>query len=166
MFIGYTKAVLKLLYSTHMENFYTADKKLIGWARTLSLPLARTALFVVYTWFGLLKVFGLSPATPLVEQLFLQTIPAIDFSTFIVLFGLFETAIGVLFLIKGAERVVILLLTLHLATTVLPLFLLPVVTWSGPFVPTLEGQYIIKNLLIIATALAVAAHLHPMKKGR
>jgi hypothetical protein len=48
--------------------------------------------------------------------------------------------------------------------TFLPLYFLPTVTWSGILVPTLEGQYIIKNLVIIATALGIAAHLHPLRK--
>ncbi len=85
------------------------------------------------------------------------------FETFFILFGLFECLIGILFLIRGAERIVIPLLFMHMATTFMPLFMLREETWSGFMVPTLEGQYIIKNLLIIAAAVGVAAHLHPMK---
>lgn len=86
-----------------------------------------------------------------------------SFGAFIVLFGLFECLIGILFLIKGAERVVMPLLLLHMITTFMPLFLLPAVTWSGWFVPTLEGQYIIKNLVVIATAIGIATNLKPLK---
>ncbi len=86
------------------------------------------------------------------------------FSVFIVLFGLFEMLIGLLFLFKGCERVVIPLLFLHMITTFLPLFLIPQETWSGFLVPTLEGQYIIKNLVIIAAAIGIAAHLHPISR--
>jgi uncharacterized membrane protein YkgB len=78
------------------------------------------------------------------------------------LFGLFECLIGILFLIKGAERVVIPLLLVHMITTAGPLFLLPSETWQRLLVPTLEGQYIIKNLVIIATGISLAAHLHPI----
>ena len=46
-------------------------------------------------------------------------------------------------------------------TTAGPLVLLPSETWQSFFVPTLEGQYIIKNLVIIAAAIGIAAHLHP-----
>ena len=49
-----------------------------------------------------------------------------------------------------------------MTTTILPLFLLTTVTWSGFMVPTLEGQYIIKNILIIAAAIGIAANLHPI----
>jgi hypothetical protein len=54
-------------------------------------------------------------------------------------------SIGVLFLIKGAERVVLPLLAIHMVTTFLPLFFLPEVSWQSALVPTLTGQYIIKK---------------------
>ena len=140
------------------------DTKLITFFRAVSIPMARFGLFVVFFWFGILKVLGLSPASGLVADLFAHTIPFMSFGSFIILFGLFECLIGVLFLIKGCERIVIPLLMFHMVTTFMPLYFLPTVAWKGLFVPTLEGQYIIKNLVIIAAALGIAAHLHPIKK--
>ncbi len=128
------------------------------------MPVSRLALFVVFFWFGALKVVGLSPASQVVQNLFNETMPIMEFSTFIILFGLYECLIGLLFLIRGTERVVIPLLLIHLVTTVGPLVLLPGETWSGVMVPTMEGQYIIKNVLIIALALGIAAHLTPLYK--
>ncbi|MEX2052470.1 MAG: hypothetical protein WD991_02135 [Candidatus Paceibacterota bacterium] len=142
------------------------DKKFIGFCQRVSIPFARTALFVIFFWFGLLKVWGLSPAGEMVENLFMQTIPFMSFDIFLVLFGLFEALIGILFLIKGQERLVIVLLFLHMVTTFMPLFLLTGETWSGFLVPTMEGQYIIKNLLVIAAALGIAAQLHPVRTLR
>ena len=141
---------------------YSFDLKIIHFFRRISMPVARFGLFVVFFWFGILKVVGLSPATPLVQTLFEHTISFMSFPTFLILFGLFECLIGILFLIKGCERVVIPLLFVHMVTTFMPLLLLPTETWSGFLVPTLEGQYIIKNLVIIATAIGIAAHLHPL----
>lgn len=140
----------------------TLDLELIHTFRKLSVPIARIGLFTVFFWFGILKVIGLSPASPLVENLFSHTISFMPFGTFIVLFGLYECLIGVLFLIPGTERVVIPLLFLHMITTIMPLFVIPAATWSGFLVPTLEGQYIIKNILIIAAGIGIAAHMHPM----
>lgn len=142
------------------------DRGLIGFFRKISVPLARFGLFIIFFWFGMLKVLGLSPASPLVEALFRETIPFMTFATFNVLFGGFEALIGVLFLKRGLERIVIPLLFLHMITTFMPLFLLPQVTWSGFMVPTMEGQYIIKNLVIIAAAVTIAAHLHPLRKSK
>ncbi len=145
-------------------NIKILDTALIQFFRRISLPAARLALFVVFFWFGILKVFGLSPASELVQQLFKQTIPIMPFSLFIILFGLFEMLIGLLFLIKGCERAVMPLLFLHIIATFLPLILLPSETWSGFLVPTLEGQYIIKNLVLAAVAFGIAANILPLAR--
>jgi len=142
------------------------DKLLI---RTLSLvgtPLARAALFIVYFWFGILKLFGTSPANPLVGSLLEKTLPFISFDTFIIGFAMYEMLIGIFFLVPGLERVAIAFLVPHLIMTALPLVLLPSLTWQGPFVPTLEGQYIVKNLTIVALAFGLAAHLRPIQQRK
>jgi uncharacterized membrane protein YkgB len=141
------------------------DIKLIHFFRKIAIPMARFGLFVVFFWFGGLKVLGFSPAEPLVEKLFSHTITFMSFGTFIIGFGLFEMLIGILFLIKGAERIVLPLLLIHMITTFGPLVLLPETSWSAFMVPTLTGQYIIKNLVIIACAIGIAAQLHPIKKS-
>lgn len=140
------------------------DIKLISFFRRISVPIARFGIFLVYFWFGFLKVIDMSPASPLVQALFEKTISFMSFPTFMLLFGLFECLIGILFLIPRAERVVIPLLALHMITTIMPLFMVTDATWTAFLVPTLEGQYIIKNILIIAAAIFIAAHLHPMKR--
>lgn len=146
-------------------TFKSFDIELLHICRRVSVPLARFGLFVVFFWFGFLKLFGLSPANPLVEALLNSVMPFMSFGTFIIFFGMFECIIGILFLIKGLERVAILMLFVHMITTLMPLFLLPQIAWSGFMIPTLEGQYMIKNILIIAAGIGIAAHLHPLKKG-
>lgn len=140
------------------------DSSLINFFRRIFVPSARIGLFIVFFWFGLLKVLGLSPASGVVERLFENTIPFMEFPTFLVLFGLFECLIGILFLIKGMERVVIPLLLIHMITTFGPLLFLPEEAWQSFMVPTLAGQYIIKNVVLVAAAIGIAAHLHPIKK--
>lgn len=147
-------------------NITTIDHKLINLFKKISLPLARFAIFVVFFWFGILKVLDMSPAGPLVENLFNQTITFMSFPSFYLSFGWFEVVIGILFLIPKATRVVIALLLVHMVMTLGPLVMLPDVTWTAWFVPTLEGQYIIKNLVIIAAAIGIAAHLTPMDEER
>ena len=147
-------------------KIHALDVRLIHFFQRVSVPVGRFALFVVFFWFGILKVLGLSPASGVVQRLFENTIPFMSFALFLVLFGLFECLIGLLFLIKGAERVVIPLLLVHMITTFGPLVFLPSETWQAFLVPTLEGQYIIKNLVIIATAIGIASHLHPVPQGR
>lgn len=137
------------------------DQALVGWLRRWEVPLSRTALFVVYFWFGILKIFQVSPANPLVASLLDKTLPFVTFDQFIVFFACYEMLLGISFLLPGWERVSIAMLIPHMITTFLPLIFLSEITWQSPFVPTLEGQYIIKNLLIIALAFSLAARLTP-----
>ena len=125
------------------------------WLEQISLPLARFSLFLVYFWFGILKVVGLSSAEQPVYDLHAKTISFIPFHFFFIAFSLFECLIGVLFLVKGAEKAVFPLFIFHMITTTLPLVLLPGTAWSAPFVPTLIGQYIVKNIVLIAVAVFV-----------
>lgn len=145
-------------------NIFSMDSELVRFLRKISDPLSRFAIFIVYFWFGLLKVLGLSPAGELVRQLAEKTIHFMPFPTFYMLFAWFEVLIGILFLFPRLTRVVIPLLLFHMITTALPLFLLPTISWHSLFVPTLEGQYILKNLVIIACAVGIAGKLHPLKK--
>lgn len=144
--------------------FESIDKGIIHFLKKIALPVARLGLFIIFFWFGFLKVIGLSPATELVRELYTRIVPFGMFAAFYILFAAFECFIGLLFLVKGAERIVIPFLLLHMFTTFLPLFLLPGITWQSFLVPTLEGQYIIKNLAIIALALGIGAHLYPMRR--
>lgn len=122
---------------------------------------SRIALFVVFFGFGILKLFDQSPANPLVEALLKETIPFLTFGQFIIILGIWEMIIGLTFLIPRLERLAIFLLAPHMLTTIMPLILLPEIAWKSFLVPTLEGQYIIKNLVIIALAMGIASRLTP-----
>lgn len=136
------------------------DTRIVAWAKRVSLPASRFALFVVYFWFGFLKIIGLSPASGVVERLFNESLASfVAFGPFLIAFGVFECLIGILFLVRGAERVVIPVMLAHMVMTSGPLVLLPTEIWTGFMVPTLEGQYIIKNIALIALAIHIASHL-------
>lgn len=145
------------------EKIESFDVKIINFMKKHSLPMARWAIFIVYFWFGILKVFSLSPANPIVADLLSHTLPFISFNTFILSLGIFEMIIAFVFIIKGFERLAFLLLVIHLITTIMPLFILPTVAWQSFLVPTLEGQYILKNVLIIACAMGIVSRLHPLQ---
>lgn len=118
---------------------------------------ARFAIFLVYTWFGAVKFTGLSGATPLAEALTEQTIGPDHFRVAFLALAAFECVIGVLFLIPAAIRVAIPLLVIHLMIVCSPLVLVWRLAWTAPLVPTLEGQYIIKNVVIVTLVLGIAA---------
>ena len=94
----------------------------------------------------------MSPAQELVERTVYWADPAI----FVPLLGWWEVAIGVCLLVRPLIRVAILLLFLQMPGTALPLLLLPEVCFiEAPFALTLEGQYIVKNLVLISAALVI-----------
>ncbi|MDQ3075681.1 MAG: hypothetical protein M3Q34_00945 [bacterium] len=152
-----------------MQNFNEKmlgfDYKAISFARRIAAPLARFAIFLVYFWFGILKVLETSPASALVVALLDKTMPFIAPDTFLIAFGALEMVIGILFIIPRLERLALLSLFLHLITTIMPLFLLPQFAWDGFLVPTLEGQYMIKNILIVTAGIVVLASLKPYKEN-
>jgi uncharacterized membrane protein YphA (DoxX/SURF4 family) len=133
------------------------DMRLIGLLRKWFLPLARAAIFVVYFYFGMLKIFDLSPAGPLAHALTERTIGAAHFDTAYLILAIFECVIGVLILFPKLTRVVIPLLFVHLLIVCSPLVLVADLAWSRPFVPTLEGQYIIKIVVLVGAAIVVGA---------
>lgn len=121
------------------------------------LTLSRISIFIIYFWFGFLKLIDSSPANPMVESLLNKTLPFVSFDQFIIFLGLWEMVIGIIFLIPKMEKAAITIFALHTATTLMPLLLLPTMAWKSFLVPTLEGQYMIKNLITIALALNIVS---------
>jgi hypothetical protein len=140
------------------------DKTIIQGLRVSFLPLARLAIFIVYFYFGILKLFGQSPATPLASALAAKTIGLAHFNLAFNILAVYECIIGILFLFPKLTRVVIPLLFIHLIIVCSPLVLVPHLAWVKPFVPTLEGQYIIKNVAIGALAIGIASQTKPLSK--
>lgn len=122
----------------------------------LAIQFSRISIFIIYFWFGLLKIMGLSPAEGLVNHLYDITLKSIiDFRLFFILFGIFECAIGVLWLIPKWTKISMYIICLHLVLTVIPVFVLPKDTWANILTPTLVGQYIIKNLVLLSSAFLI-----------
>ncbi len=141
-----------------MEKFFktgtldTIDKHIAGWMEQYGFVILRISIAIVFIWFGLLKPLGISPA----EELVRGTVYWVDPDFFVPFLGLWEVAIGVALLFRKLIRIAILLLFLQIPGTFLPLVLLPDVTFTHfPYGLTTEGQYIIKNLIIIGAALVI-----------
>ena len=137
------------------------DSRIASWMGRWGTPALRISLAIIFVWFGLLKPLGISPAAPLVLQT-VSWMPVFEPEVWLTIIGWWEVAIGVTFLFRRTVRVAIALLALQMTGTLMPLVLLPQVTFQQggyPWVPTMEGQYIIKNLLIISSALVVGGAL-------
>ena len=124
------------------------------------LTLLRWSVGLVFLWFGILKFFpGMSPA----QELATKTISLLTFgyvppSTSIWILALWETLIGVGLLFNLLMRGTLLLLFLQMLGTITPLFFFPAEAFTRiPYAPTLEGQYIIKNLVLISAGIVLGA---------
>lgn len=113
---------------------------------------SRLALAIVFIWFGLLKVFGVSPAHELVTDLLAMTLPFIPAEPFNLFLGVWETGIGVLWLFPKLTKQTFWIMQVQMFTTFGPLVFLPNASWQHLAVPTLVGQYIIKNVVLVALA--------------
>jgi len=128
------------------------DRRVTNWMRRYGPVILRYGLGIVFVWFGLLKPLGVSPAADLVRR----TVYFVPPDLFLPILGWWEVAIGVGLLVRSLNRVAILLLFLQMPGTLLPLVLLPEVCFTHvPWGLTLEGQYIIKNAVLIGAALVV-----------
>lgn len=139
------------------ESLDAVDRRITGFMRRWGVVALRISLGVIFIWFGILKPLGLSPAAPLVQAT-VDWMPLLTPATWVAVIGWWEVLIGVTFLFHRTARIAIALLAMQMAGTFLPLIMLPQVTFQAghiPWVPTIEGQYIIKNLIIISAALVI-----------
>jgi uncharacterized membrane protein YkgB len=138
-------------------NFGEIDRSVLTFMRRWGILALRISLALIFIWFGVLKPLGLSAAAPLVVAT-VRWLPLFDGEVWVSIIGWWEVAIGITFLFQKTIRIAIGLLALQMVGTFMPLILLPAVTFQAghvPYGPTMEGQYIIKNLLIISAALVV-----------
>jgi len=140
--------------------FNRIDIAITEWMARYGVALLRISVGIVFLWFGLLKFFpNLSPA----EDLAARTISTLTFgivqpNVSVPVLALWETLIG-LGLISGMfMRATLALLALQMLGTITPLFLFPQETFTVfPIAPTLEGQYIIKNVVLVSAAIVIGA---------
>ena len=117
------------------------------------LTVMRIGLGIIFFWFGVLKLVpGLSPAEDLVRN----TVYFIDPDLFIPVLAIWEALIGLGLIFGKYMRLTLLLLFMQMPGTALPLLLLPDVVWTVfPYGLTLEGQYIVKNLVLIGSGIVL-----------
>ena len=137
--------------------FNTIDPIIAGWMDRHGHFFLRISMGIIFVWFGLLKVFGHSPVNDLVTR----TVYWFDPVVFIPVLGWWEVLIGACFLFHRFIRIALFLLFLQIGGTFLPLVILPDVCFQkAPFILTMEGQYIVENLLIISAAIVIGGTVH------
>jgi len=144
--------------STLSRSYDRIDAALTTWMARNGIRLLRVSLGVVFLWFGVLKFFpGLSPAQTLAGD----TIAILSFGLLtpeaaVLILAIWECLIGVGLIAGYFLRATLFLLWLQMLGTVTPLFLFPELCFTVvPIAPTLEGQYIIKNLVLVTAGLVI-----------
>jgi uncharacterized membrane protein YkgB len=133
------------------------EKKISSYLKNRALTLLRYSMAIIYFWYGLLKVMGISPA----EELVYRATHWLGSHHFVMVLGFWEMAIGLFLFVKRWNRWGLILLFLQFPGTFLPLFLTPEDCFTVfPYGLTLEGQYIFKNLILIAAGLLLVSSLH------
>jgi len=142
------------------RNFDRIDLRITRWMARHGITLLRVGLGVVFFWFGAIKLMpGLSPA----HDLAARTIGVLTFGLLppnisVPVLAIWECAIGLGLITGKFMRVTIFLLLVQMLGTLTPLALFPDETWKVfPIAPTLEGQYIIKNIVLVSAALVIGA---------
>ena len=142
------------------EAIERVDVRITGVLARIGVPAVRIALGIVFLWFGVLKFFpDLSPAETLaartIERLSLGVVPP---QVSLPVLATWESLIGLGLILGVGLRGVLFLLAVQMIGTFTPLLLFPGETFRVfPLVPTLEGQYIIKNLVLVGAAMVVGA---------
>lgn len=133
--------------------FDKIDQIITHWMARYGLIIMRIGLGIVFFWFGALKLVpGLSPAEDLVRH----TIYFVNPDWFLYVLAVWEMLIGLGLILGKYMRITLLLLFLQMPGTALPLVILPHTVWTAfPYGLTLEGQYIVKNLVLIGAGLAL-----------
>lgn len=136
------------------------DLAITRWMAAHGIRLTRVALGVVFLWFGAIKfVPGWSPAADLATRTIdLLTFGVVQPDLGLPILAAWESLIGLGLLTGWFLRATLFLLFVQMPGTMLPLFFFPGETFNAfPYSPTLEGQYIIKNIVLVAAAIVVGA---------
>ncbi len=136
------------------------DVRITQWMARYGVVTLRVALGVVFFWFGALKFFpNLSPAQTLaVDTIDVLTLGLMPGGVSLVLLATLECAIGLGLISGRLMRPTLLLLAFQMVGAASPLLLFPGEVFTAfPYAPTLEGQYIIKNIVLVSAGLVIGA---------
>lgn len=147
--------VIQAPQSSVVNRLFELDQVAVEWLSKHSLTLLRISIGIVFIWFGALKLFpGMSPAEPLIRA----AITFLPMDLFIPFLALVEMAIGVGFITGKFMRLTVLVLLAQMAGAMSPLLLSPDRIWETfPYALSLEGQYVIKDIILISAGLVIGA---------
>lgn len=141
--------------SDELMRLEALDRRMTRALAGTAMPLLRISLGVVYLWFGGLKLAGASPVADVVGR----TIPFLPQRWVVRIVGVMELVIGVGLLLRVALRPTLLLFAAQLAGTFLTFVTQPerMIQGRNPLLLTTEGEFVLKNLVLLAAGLAVGS---------
>ncbi len=154
--------MLSRLLNMKQNRSTKIDALVIAWMARNGYLLLRISIGIIFFWFGILKFFpNYSPA----QDLAIKTIKIISFnliSDSVIINGLalWEVLIGIGLITGKYLKATLMLLFLQMAGTFTPIFFFPEEVFTHiPYALTLEGQYIIKNLVLISGGIVLGGRL-------
>jgi len=151
------------------RRFDRIDRAITIWMGEHGVTLLRWSIGLVFIWFGALKfVPGMSPADELAtETAMILTLGLLTEDAARVGLALLEVAIGLGLVAGRFLRLTLLLLFAQMVGTMTPLVIFPERIWSDfPFVLTLEGQYIVKNAILISAGVMIGSTVRGSRPGK
>ena len=150
------------------KEYLTMVTKARYWVDRHIIDFLRISIGICYVWFGMLKFFpDLSPAEDLAgETIARMTFGLVEAPLSLYLLAIWEVLVGLLFMVNRGLRFALPAMFIHMLCTLTPAFLLPESFFTHfPYGLTLVGQYIIKNFVFIAAALALMRYAKPAESG-
>lgn len=143
------------------SRLHKAQNDIIDWMAINGIKLLRISIGIIFFWFGFQKFFpGISSA----EDIATRTIDVLSFGLVkspysMPILATWESLIGLGFIFGKYLKTTVILLYAQMVGTIFPLFVFPEETfYMVPFIPTIEGQYILKNIIIITAAMVILAY--------
>jgi len=137
------------------------DRRVRRFLGTTGVAALRVSLGVVFVWFGLLKVLDVSPVAGPVSR----TVYWFDPDVIVPLLGVLEIAVGSLLVLNRLVRVALAIFVGQVVGTFLVFLILPDVVFreGNPLLLTVEGEFVIKNLVLIAGGMVVGSRVRPIR---
>jgi len=122
------------------------------------IKLMQISLGLIFLWYGMLKLFdGVSPAQELATAtISILSLKLLSPEISIKIIAIWEIVVGIGFILGVWLRVVFTLFFVHMIGTFTPLFILTDVTFTQtPYILTMVGQYIMKNIVFVLAGLSI-----------
>lgn len=124
--------------------------------KSTALLLLRLSLGLVFIWFGALKIFGVSPVVGMIQTAY----PSFPEPVFIIFLGVWEMLIGLGFIFNRMIKATVALMWLQMAGIFYCLIIAPQLFFQNgnPFLLTADGEFVIKNIVLLAASVVVLTH--------